>query len=49
MNTFSPTELWQRFQQYYTEYPTLGLALDLSRMNFSAEFLNSSQKSENCR
>ena len=39
MNTFSPTELWQRFQQYYTEYPTLGLALDLSRMNFSAEFL----------
>src|SRR5260221_13041944 len=26
--------LWQRFQKYYTEFPTLGLALDLSRMDF---------------
>ncbi|WCJ58423.1 glucose-6-phosphate isomerase [Fontisphaera persica] len=31
--------LWQRFQQYYSEYPELGLAVDLSRMAFSPDFL----------
>jgi len=30
----SNEELWQRFQKYYTEFSTLGLALDLSRMDF---------------
>jgi len=30
----SEEELWRRFQQYYTAIPSLGLALDLSRMNF---------------
>ena len=30
--------LWQRFQKYHTEFPSLGLALDLSRMDFSEEF-----------
>jgi glucose-6-phosphate isomerase len=30
----SKTALWARFQQTYTEYPTLGLALDLSRVDF---------------
>ena len=39
--TPSKTELWQRFQKYYTEFPTLSLALDLSRMNFSDDFLAS--------
>jgi glucose-6-phosphate isomerase len=39
--TFSKTELWQRFQKYYTEFPALGLALDLSRMNFSEDYLAS--------
>src|SRR5579859_4111237 len=39
--TFSKTELWQRFQKYYTEFPALGLALDLSRMNFPEDFLAS--------
>src|SRR5581483_9498768 len=39
--TFSKAELWQRFQKYYTEFPTLGLALDISRMNFSDDFLAS--------
>src|SRR6185437_12650499 len=34
----SKTELWVRFQKYYTEYPTLGLSLDLSRMNFGDDF-----------
>jgi glucose-6-phosphate isomerase len=27
-----------RFQKYYTEFPTLGLAVDLSRMNVDDEF-----------
>jgi glucose-6-phosphate isomerase len=38
---FSPQQLWERFQKYYSEYPDLGLALDLSRMNISDEFLSS--------
>lgn len=33
-------ELWQRFQQFYREYPTVGLALDFSRMDFTPEFLS---------
>src|SRR5689334_18887359 len=37
MNLSKP-ELWQRFQKYYTEYPTLGLSLDISRMNFPDDF-----------
>jgi len=32
-------ELWQRFQEFYREYPTVGLALDFSRMDFTSEFL----------
>jgi len=39
--TYSKQELWQRFQKYYTEYPGLGLALDLSRMNFADDFFGS--------
>ena len=42
MNRSKP-ELWQRFQKYYTEFPTLGLAIDLSRMNFGDDFLASMQ------
>ncbi|HSH96589.1 MAG TPA: glucose-6-phosphate isomerase, partial [Roseimicrobium sp.] len=34
-------ELWQRFQQHYTEYPSLGLAIDLSRVNFPDTFFAS--------
>ncbi len=37
---FSKSELWQRFQHYYTEYPTLGLGMDLSRMNFGEDYLS---------
>ena len=40
---YSKSQLWQRFQQYYSEFPELGLALDLSRMNFSEDFLASMQ------
>lgn len=32
-------ELWQRFQQFYREYPTVGLAMDFSRIEFTPEFL----------
>src|SRR5665213_1639573 len=27
-------QLWDRFKKYYSEFPTLGLSIDLSRMNF---------------
>jgi len=36
-------QLWCRFQQHYTEFPALGLALDLSRMNFGDDFLPAMQ------
>lgn len=39
MNSSKP-ELWQRFQKYYTEYPTLGLSMDLSRMNFGDDYFD---------
>src|SRR2546427_8316189 len=35
---YSKKQLWQRFQKYYTEFPTAGLALDLSRVNFPEDF-----------
>ena len=31
-------ELWRRFQAYYTEFPQLGLAVDLSRVSFPEDF-----------
>src|ERR1700720_845314 len=34
-------QLWQRFQKYYTEIQSLGMALDISRMNFTDDFLAS--------
>jgi len=37
----SSAQLWERFQKYYTEFPSLGLALDLSRMNFPEGFFAS--------
>lgn len=35
----SNLQLWERFQKYYSEYPTIGLALDLSRMRLGDDFL----------
>lgn len=35
---FSKEQLWARFQKYYSEYPNLGLAVDISRMNFPDSF-----------
>ena len=31
---------WERFQKYYTEFPPLGLAIDLSRMNVDDAFFS---------
>ena len=35
---YSKLEWWSRFQKYYTEFPALGLAVDLSRMNVDDAF-----------
>ena len=35
---YSKLEWWERFQKYYTEFPKLGLAVDLSRMNVDDSF-----------
>lgn len=34
----SKEQLWARFQKYYSDFPSLGLSVDLSRMNFSDDF-----------
>jgi glucose-6-phosphate isomerase len=31
-------QLWERFQKHYTEYPSIELALDISRMNFAEDY-----------
>ena len=35
---YSKLEWWKRFQKYYTEFPSLGLTVDLSRMNVDDAF-----------
>lgn len=40
---FSKQQLLERFQKYYTEFPTLGLSLDLSRINVDDAFVASMQ------
>jgi glucose-6-phosphate isomerase len=34
----SKEQLWHRFQKYFTDFPSLGLAIDLSRVNFPDDF-----------
>jgi len=34
------TSLWQRFQQYFLRYEDLGFSIDISRMNFPADFFS---------
>ncbi|MBF0237578.1 MAG: glucose-6-phosphate isomerase [SAR324 cluster bacterium] len=36
---------WTRFQTFYQNYKSLGMALDISRMNFSADFFEKHQSS----
>lgn len=38
---YTKLQWWERFQKYYTEFPDVGLAVDLSRMNVSEEFFTS--------
>src|SRR5712672_1445496 len=33
--------LWTRFQTYYQHYDSIGMSLDISRMNFPPEFIES--------
>jgi glucose-6-phosphate isomerase len=35
---YTKLQWWERFQKYYTEFPELGLAIDLSRMNVDDSF-----------
>jgi glucose-6-phosphate isomerase len=35
---YTKLQWWERFQKYYTEFPEIGLAIDLSRMNVDDEF-----------
>jgi glucose-6-phosphate isomerase len=38
---YTKLQWWERFQKYYTEFPEVGLAVDLSRMNVADEFFAS--------
>jgi glucose-6-phosphate isomerase len=36
----SDHDLWQRFQRYYSTYPSIGLSVDLSRMDFPDDYFD---------
>ena len=38
MTMLTKPQLWDRFQKHFTEFPALGLAVDLSRMKFPDDF-----------
>jgi glucose-6-phosphate isomerase len=37
--SLTPELLWERYKKFYSYYPTLGLSLDISRMNFADDYL----------
>jgi glucose-6-phosphate isomerase len=37
--SYSKQQLWERFQKYALELPSLNMSLDISRMNFPESFL----------
>jgi glucose-6-phosphate isomerase len=37
--TQSKLELWERFQKYHADFPSIGLSTDISRVNFPDSFL----------
>ena len=41
--TLTKEQLWDRFKQFYTEFPSIGLAIDLSRINFPDGFFDKMQ------
>ena len=38
--TTNPELLWKRYRKYFSQYPALGLTLDLSRMNFPENYFD---------
>jgi glucose-6-phosphate isomerase len=38
--TTKANPLWERYQKYYCHYPSLGLALDISRMKFPSNYFD---------
>src|SRR5436309_4562593 len=40
----SKEQLWDRFKKYYREYPSLGLSLDISRVDFPEDFFTKMEK-----
>ncbi len=38
MNSTTQSSLWSRFQQYFLSYDDLGISVDISRMDFDADF-----------
>jgi glucose-6-phosphate isomerase len=44
---YTKLEWWERFQKYHSEFPEVGLAVDLSRMNVSDEFFASMEPQVN--
>ena len=34
-------QLWDRFKTFYSEFPAIGLSIDLSRMNFPDDLFSS--------
>ena len=38
MPQLDSNQLWERFKKYYTEFPSINLSLDISRMNFTENF-----------
>jgi len=39
MPQLDSNQLWERFKKYYTDFPSINLSLDISRMNFTEEFI----------
>src|SRR3954464_4519972 len=39
-SAMASSSLWQRFQQYFLRYNDLGFSVDISRMNFPADFFD---------
>lgn len=39
MPQLDSNQLWERFKKYYTEFPSINLSLDISRMNFTEKFI----------
>jgi glucose-6-phosphate isomerase len=43
MTTLSKPQLYERFKKYYAEFPTIALAIDISRMDFADDYFEKMQ------